>query len=342
MLEVAFWAQNQSSFQAAEDTILKTLCLKINDDTVRYVANTVGQFVHERDLMEAEDCYSRLESGNLRLPKKKKAGTLYIETDGAAVNTRNKDDDGSSWRENKLGVVFSSDNIHSWFNKKGEPQHKILKREYVSFIGGVDEFKKQLFACAIRNGYGMYEETVILGDGASWIKSIKNELFPDARQIFDFYHLCENVYKFAKHAFKMEVSKYTPWAKMATDLLRKSKTDEVIAILDGFADNVLESAPVNLRRYIESNIGNIDYASYISKGYFIGSGAIESGNKTVLQNRLKQAGMRWNVATAQNILTLRAKRESQRWQKDVVEPILEKYNAFPNSLHHLSVASKMV
>ena len=60
------------------------------------------------------------------------------------------------------------------------------------------------------------------------------------------------------------------------------------------------------------------YREYKSKGYFCGSGAVESGNKVVLQKRLKQAGMRWETETAQYLLTLKSKYESGRWEKDVV------------------------
>jgi len=56
-------------------------------------------------------------------------------------------------------------------------------------------------------------------------------------------------------------------------------------------------------------------------GWFVGSGAVESGNKVVLQKRLKQAGMRWNPDTAQYLLTLCAKEESGRWEQDVEEYI---------------------
>ena len=58
---------------------------------------------------------------------------------------------------------------------------------------------------------------------------------------------------------------------------------------------------------------------YKAKGYFCGSGAIESGNKIVLQKRLKQAGMRWEPQTAQYLLTLKTKYESGRWERDVVD-----------------------
>jgi len=67
--------------------------------------------------------------------------------------------------------------------------------------------------------------------------------------------------------------------------------------------------------------------SYEHKGYFIGSGAMESGNKVVMQQRLKQAGMRWNVETAQNLLTLKSKAESGFWNRDVENYILDLLSA---------------
>jgi hypothetical protein len=189
MLEVAFWAQNQSSYQAAEEAVFKSVGIKVNDDTVRLVANHIGSTVFKRDCESAESAYGRLISGKLSFPERKTPGVFYVEADGAALNTREKNNDGSTWRENKLGVVFSSDDIHFWTDKKGDRQHRIEKREYVSHVGGVEDFKKHLFACALRNGYGTYGETVILSDGATWIRNMKEELFPDARQILDYYHL---------------------------------------------------------------------------------------------------------------------------------------------------------
>ena len=87
---------------------------------------------------------------------------------------------------------------------------------------------------------------------------------------------------------------------------------------------------VNLYGYISNNIKNIDYALYEKKGYFIGSGAIESGNKLILQDRLKRAGMRWNTSTAQAMLTLKTKAESDIWFRDVEQPFLSQ--SFAKSL----------
>jgi len=325
MLRLSYWAQNQCSYQAAERTVNDIDGIYVNDDTIRLVANHIGGIVFAEDCRRAEQAYSLLHSGQIPYSRSKK-GVLYIEADGAALNTRHKDNNNSTWRENKLGVVFSSDNIRSWTDKQGDWQHKIQKREYTSYIGNASEFKKHLLACAIRNGYGLYKETILISDGAAWIRNMREELFPDAQHILDYFHLCENVYAFAKHVFGMDEVKYRPWAKDICAALKKSESANVLSEIKPHADKTGDSSIVNLYGYILNNINHIDYASYEQQGHFIGSGAIESGNKVVLQRRLKQAGMRWNVKTAQNILTLTAKQASGLWLRDVNFCIHNHYN----------------
>jgi len=278
--------------------------------------------IFAEDCRNAETAFLRLDRSELTFTNDK-PGVLYIQTDGAALNTRTKDENGSTWRESKLGEVVSSDNIHFWTDKNGKRQHKIQKKEYVSYVGSVKEFKKHLFACALRGGYGHYTNTVVLSDGATWIRNMSQELFPDAQQILDYYHLCENVNEYAKYLFKQDESRFKPWSKDVCDALKRSEYHRVLAELEKLKDKKLKDCRINLYGYISNNINNIDYKNYIARGYFIGSGAIESGNKIVLQQRLKQAGMRWNVETAQPLLTLRAKYESGLWDDDVVSFFLK-------------------
>ena len=137
------------------------------------------------------------------------------------------------------------------------------------------------------------------------------------------YHLCENVNTFAKNIFGNDESRYKPWAKDVCDTLKKSGYKMVLNDLKNIKDVKFDNCSVNLYAYISNNVNNIDYATYIENGYFIGSGAIESGNKLILQQRLKQAGMRWNVDTAQPMLTLKTKQESGLWEDDVVNPFID-------------------
>jgi hypothetical protein len=319
MLKIAFWAQNQLSYKRAGEAIYEVMKIKINDETIRAVTDFVGKVIFDADCRKADESMSKLDNGSLSFPADRD-GVLYIQTDGAALNTRKQDENGSTWRENKLGEAFSSDNIRYWTDRRGNRQHRILKKEYASYIGSAAEFKKHLFSLALRNGYGKYKETVVISDGAAWIRHMVEELFPDAQQILDYYHLCENVSTFAKHLFKMDESKHKPWAKDICGKLKKGDFRQVLNELKNVP--VPNNCPVNLFGYITNNINNINYADYEKKGYFIGSGAIESGNKTILQDRLKRAGMRWNVDTAQALLTLKSKVESNLWKSDVERPFL--------------------
>ena len=53
----------------------------------------------------------------------------------------------------------------------------------------------------------------------------------------------------------------------------------------------LIEAITNLERYLTNNQSRIDYQSYLKAGLMIGSGVVESSNRRVVTQRLKQAGI---------------------------------------------------
>ena len=63
------------------------------------------------------------------------------------------------------------------------------------------------------------------------------------------------------------------------------------------------------------------YPEFRTAGCPIGSGTVESACKVVMQERMKQAGMRWSRTGAQAMLALRSVLLSERWQE--VWPSLE-------------------
>ena len=65
------------------------------------------------------------------------------------------------------------------------------------------------------------------------------------------------------------------------------------------------------------NLGKerIRYKEFREKGYFIGSGAIESANSYSIQNRLKRSRMKWKVKNANGLAHLRNIYYSDQWDK---------------------------
>ena len=324
MLEVAYMAQMLPSYKEATSELNKKLGYKISWSLVRDVAIFVGNLVYQEDLRKALTTQNNLVNSIPDIKEKIK-GELYILIDGAALNTRIEDKNGSTWRENKLGMSFASINIIKR-GKDDKNGHIITKKEYTAFIGSAEDFKKFVYQIAINQGYGTYEKTIVLGDGATWIRTMCEEIFPDAIQILDLFHLEENIYNFAKYIFKNNEEKYIPWAKKIIDNIMEQNVPKALKEIENYSKSRLPSGVVNLKGYINNNIDKINYKDYKLSGYFVGSGAIESGNKTILQRRLKQAGMRWSPETAQPILTLRAKVESELWN-DVKQLVMN----YPNT-----------
>jgi hypothetical protein len=68
--------------------------------------------------------------------------------------------------------------------------------------------------------------------------------------------------------------------------------------------------------YFENHKEKMNYPYYLSQGWQIGSGPVESGCKTVVGQRLKLAGMRWREKGTDGVCHLRAlyKSEKDQWE----------------------------
>lgn len=303
-LEAVYFAQNQLSFDRAAEVINRVYKIAINRETIREIAEDIGTKVFKNDEMKAGQLLANIQ--NIEADEKT-AGVVYVMPDGAAVNTRIEDENGSTWRENKTVIAFSSKDII----KRKDEGNIIVRKEIAPLIGTSEELKKFALSVAVNAGYGRYNETVVIGDGASWIRNMAAEIFPDAVQILDLYHLKENIYKFAKYILN-DNAQMVKWAETVISKIEDYyAVDEAISMIPAI-ENLPDNIP-NLRVYIENNRAKINYPLYRSKGYFVGSGAIESIQKTIVHQRLKRAGMRWGVDGAQALLVLRAKDESGRW-----------------------------
>lgn len=309
---LTYAGQVAMSFEKASEMMKKFTGVEVSESLILSVTEETGEKIFKQDMERAKSSYEKPEvAAPAVLDRHKKEGVLYILTDGSSVNTTCKDEKGSSWHEMKLGLVFwDRDSITRKDGKK-----IITKKEYVTYFGSVEQFKKLLFDAAARAGYGRIREVVVVGDGSHWIWNACNELFPDAVQVLDYYHLSENVHSFAKYLHPDNEVKMKGWANSILDKIDKGLIDEVLGSIPELK-NVKRSAQVpNLKVYIENNRGRIDYRRYKLRGYYIGSGAIESGNKLVIQQRMKQSGMRWSINGGEYIAVLRAKYASNQWEK---------------------------
>ncbi|GMO39007.1 MAG: hypothetical protein Ta2B_18540 [Termitinemataceae bacterium] len=307
--KISFWAQNQRSYRAAQDTLRREeIGINISFEQIRNIAMYCGELINNHDQKQSDNIDENLE----KIPETpSKEGVLYAMADGSMLHTMLEFETKFDWHEVKIGMFFTDNDLK--LGSDGE-KHIIPKKEFSVCTKDITEFKKLFLEAAIRNGYGNYEKMVIIADGAAWIKKMKEDFFPDAIQILDFFHLAENIYNAAKFIFHDDESKYVKFAETIIDLIRNSRTQEALDLLSEYKDMQFGNGVLNPYTYVLNHLENIDYAAYRKAGYLIGSGPIESANKVVVQRRCKQAGMHWKSENAQRMLNLTSKWESGLWE----------------------------
>ena len=314
---ISYVAQLVPSFERASEAISKLLKIQVSAPQIQIVSEEVGKKVFEKQMEESREAFEKPEkAAPAEVPAYRKEGRLYIITDGSQINTRVEDENGSTWKEMKLGLIFWDKDVI----KRSDGSHIIAKKEYVSYFGSVEEFKKVVFAAAAKAGYGKIREVVVIGDGAQWIWNMCEEIFPDAVQILDFYHISENIHKYGKFIYPEDEVSRKKWVNKILECLNTGDIEKAIKLAEEKKVNKTPDGIVNIYTYMVNNKERIKYKYYKDKGYYIGSGAIESGNKMVIQQRMKQSGMRWSIDGGQYIAALRTRHESNRWD-EVIEII---------------------
>src|SRR5205085_6172238 len=67
-------------------------------------------------------------------------------------------------------------------------------------------------------------------------------------------------------------------------------------------------------RYLSNRLNYLDYQGALAADLPIGSGEVESGNRSVIQARLKRSGAWWKEGNAEGMLALRTLRASGQWE----------------------------
>lgn len=302
------FGHRMSSYEEAAYMLEKYLHIKVSPTLIQQVCIEVGGKLFSQEYKEAHDLYENQYKAISNIPENKKKGRIYIEADGSMILIRKE-----GYKEVKLGMVFKDSKI---LNRNKE-RHIITEKDYVVCLGTAEEFKKMLWASAIRNGFQDVKEVVILGDGSKWVWNIAKELFPEAIFILDYYHFEEHVYECANVLYPEDEVTRRRWAQEILDGFMEGKLEATIESIDPalYDDEASRLKVENLKGYIKNNKDKMDYKTYRDKGYFIGSGAVESAHKHVIQQRLKLAGMRWSRQGAQPMCTLRAASKSERWNE---------------------------
>ena len=287
-------------FGQASETLDKLLGIKVSAKQIERVSERIGQIIEDEQMegvtYEGQTCQAK---------ETKTTDYHYVEMDGSMILTREE-----KWKEIKLGRVFS---VPIKEALEG-PEAQIGKSEYVAHLGSSQEFLPRL-----QDIVPNVQHPIFIADGAPWIWRWVTEKYPDAVQVLDYFHAMEYAHDFAKVAFK-EKTEYDNWIGGVENYLLTDRVEALTRHFDWLAERVVpESLPMltRLKEYYLKNLHRMYYGTLRKNGVFIGSGAIESAHRNVIQKRMKLSGQRWSIKGARAMLQLRVTKNSAKWDKVV-------------------------
>jgi Uncharacterised protein family (UPF0236) len=293
----------QFSFAHSAEMVKRLTLVEVSPNCCRRSTQELGRLVAEEEEQTRQQVW---ESSTLQLPTvdKETIDPLYVSADGVTVHTRE-----NGWREHCVGAVYTAQRSHP-------PSAEIRSQahSYRTELGSRPKFGQQLWVEAHRRGVQKAKTVVFIGDGAQWLWEMAHDLFPEAIQILDWYHATTYLWAVAGELHNEEQA-VRQWMEPRLAALAQSNLALVLEELQQLATS--SAAARSALTYFTNNQARMDYARYRKLNLHIGSGTIESACKHLIDARLKQAGMRWNLENARCLAKLRARFKSQRWQETI-------------------------
>ena len=133
-------------------------------------------------------------------------------------------------------------------------------------------------------------------------------------ELLDFYHAVHHLGHVAARRKDWSAKARTRWRTQQRRVLLRGEVEQVIAAVQGICRGRHSKAIRTQRDYFIKNKSRMAYAKLLAMKLPIGSGAIESAVRRVINLRLKGPSLLWCRASAEAILLLRSYDKAGRWK----------------------------
>lgn len=299
-----------SSFEEAS-RLFDDKGVRLGINTIRRIAQRYAQ---RAKIAQRTDQYPLVESLDQR--------RVVVSTDGGRIRIR-KDKPGprtkkgrrrysTHWREPKLLMIYTVD-------EQGK-----MDRRFAPVIEGTLQGPDAVFgllAFHLRQlNISAADKILFIADGARWIWNRVSGLIKtlglsrtNIYELVDFYHAVEHLAKVADLKKTWTKAEKSRWINKHRRLLLKGQTDAVIDAIQVVCRGRNGKEISAERRYFVRNRQRMCYQRIADHHLPIGSGAMESGIRRVVNLRMKGACLYWLEQTAEAMLMLRSYYKAGRW-----------------------------
>ncbi len=221
----------------------------------------------------------------------------------------------TDWREPKLIIIYVA-------NEEGK-----IDRKYLPIMDGLIAGANAIFA--LLQQYLLKLELqeagriLFIADGATWIWDRVTPLFEllkkagvscDCLQLLDFYHAIQHLYAFAKCKSSWSSKERKRWVCKQKKKLKEGNVKSVIEAMQKAKKGRRQKGLRTEYNYFVKNKKRMQYKDIASLGLPIGSGAVESAIRRVVNLRMKSPCVFWTQESANAILMLRSYFKAGRWK----------------------------
>lgn len=274
--------------------------VSVSESTAQRLTEAIGVAYEAVQLAEVE----RIEHDWPAVPSG--PAKLVLSVDGAFVPVLH-----GEWAEVKTMVVGE---VAAPTMVDGKTVVSTHHHSYFSRVAEAEQFQRLTFGELYRRGVETADQIATVSDGAEWIQGFIEFHCPDATRILDFPHAAQRICQLGQVVLGAEHADLPAWQTRQLHALKHHGAVGVLEHLRSFAgaQRALPVVAENLA-YLEKRVAQMDYPTFQSAGWPIGSGIVESANKVVVEARLKGAGMHWSRASVNPMLALRNAVCNDRW-----------------------------
>jgi hypothetical protein len=315
--EVVCLAGVQASFAEAADKILPKLAnLRLSESTAERATEAAGQRLAQAQA--AGQTFGPHQPWAWHKDAEGKT-VAYVSVDATGVGMQGEDGAEAEGRMAYVGMVYNPvpDQREQWADPTGK--RPAWQARYVAQLQPLAALAGPLRRQAGQVGLDSAARWVALSDGGSGLEDFLQDNFGRVDAvILDFWHAAEYLGDLSKALFPGQDEAAAAWRGPWCHRLKHEGGGAVLEALRGLdlkgRSRQAQAVRHEVVNYFANQVHRMDYPLYRAKGWQIGSGPVESACKTVVNLRLKGAGMRWGEDGADALCHLRALFRSERGQ----------------------------
>ena len=290
-------------FAKAAEMLEDFLGIRVSRSVSRRYTEAAGAAYEQMQLEEVE----RLEK---EMPRALKgADKLQISADGAMIPLLH-----GVWAEVRTLVIGE---VQPIVEERGEKVVHTRNLSYFSRKVSAQEFQRLALVEMYRRGVENAKAVAAIMDGADWEQGFTDYHCPQATRVLDFPHAAEHVNGIGEFLHGEHTPESHAWLKERLHRLKHEGPDGLLLEFQQLQQQYPQSQSIsgNLA-YLEKRKAQMQYPRFQAQGWPIGSGIVESGNKIVVEARLKGSGMHWAEEQVNPMLAIRNIICSDRWKEE--------------------------